>query len=144
MTNTLDAMLNDIESKILLKNRDELVKKNDKLLAKTDDEIYKIVTDVGRVLKNNGLGDFVRFYLETRIEYPSVKAAIKCTIKGFPSLQVNLIATHDNRGNTPLLLPHVDWELFIVKSGGEVQKRSIDSDNKYLEIVRIINEHLNE
>ena len=146
MLQTAHAMLNDIEKNILERNPDELFRRNCEVLEKSKSRILDIVADVEKLLKERGIADFVKIGMEGRIETDCVKSVIMCAIKGFPTLQLNLIAKHPTKGsNSKIFSGHIVWELFSVVSGETVEERPMvyEIDEEHLDIIRLINHHLN-
>lgn len=145
MLKTANSMLNDIELKILEKNSEELFRRNGEVLEQSKLRTLDIVSDVEKLLRSRGFADFVKLEVEGRIESDCVKSSIMCAIDGFPTLQLNLIAKHPTKGSSRILSGHIVWELFSVVPGEMVEEHPMvyESDEVHLDIIRLINHHLN-
>ena len=138
-------MLNDIEKNILERNPEELFRRNDEVLEKTKSCILDIVSNVEKLLRSRGFADFVKLDVAWRIESDCVKSVIMCAIKGFPTLQLNLIGEHPTKGDSRILSGHIVWKIFSVVSGEAVEERPMvyETGEEHLDIISYISHHLN-
>ena len=145
MEKTLSTMLSDIEMKILKKNPTELFARNDETLARSADYIKKILNRVSDTMKDNGLSEYVRLLWQTRTEATSVQSAIRCNVKGFGMLQINLIANHPSRPDSPLFTGKIVWDMKIVDKYGHVQDCPMryQSGDEYKDIIALIHNYIN-